>query len=203
MEKERTFVFWGNRLFDCMILNFLWILTVIISFGIATGAANMALFHSISKGMKKDKRTMLAFYVEGIRTFWKQGTYIWGIQLLVFFVIFLATNYGLILFGNLANFIIPFYGVFALEVILLAIYFFPLYIRKKKSIKTVMIQSFRLAHSNLFPSLILLASMILAAFLVIRVHLSFLYFLPSILAWWIDYWVNERIMLKYDRIEEV
>jgi hypothetical protein len=138
---------------------------VIISFGIATGAANMALFHSINKGMKKDKRTMLAFYIEGIRSFWKQGTYVWGVQPLVFFVIFLASNYGLILFGNLANFIIPFYGVFALEVILLGIYFFPLTIRKKKSVKTVLIQSFRLAHSNLFPSLILLASMIVAVFL--------------------------------------
>jgi len=41
MEKENAFVFLGNRLFDCMILNFLWLLTVIISFGIATGAANM------------------------------------------------------------------------------------------------------------------------------------------------------------------
>lgn len=108
----------------------------------------------------------------------------------------------MILFGNLANFIIPFYGVFALEVILLGIYFFPLTIRKKKSVKTVLIQSFRLAHSNLFPSLILLASMIVAVFLVIRVHLSFLYFLPCILAWWIDYWVNERIMPKDDRVEE-
>lgn len=197
--KESSFVFWGNRIFDWMILNFLWLLTVIISFGAATGAANMALFYSIRYGMKKNERAMARIYVKGIKAFWKQGTIAWGIQLLIFFVIFLTTNYGLIFFGNFANLIIPLYGVLALETILLGIYFFPLFIRQQTSIKTVLIQSFRVAHLHLLPSLLLLASIGVAIFLVIRVHLSFLYFIPSILAWWIDYWVNERLAMKYEK----
>ena len=88
MEKEKSFVFWGNRVFDWMILNFLWILTVLISFGIATGAATMALFYSINDGMK-GQRNMAKSYLDGLKVFWKQGTIVWAIQLLFFFVIFL------------------------------------------------------------------------------------------------------------------
>ncbi len=198
-KKESSFIFWGNRVFDWMILNFLWLLTVMISFGVATGAANMALFYSIRYGMKKNKRAMTRVYMEGIKAFWKQGTIAWGIQLLIFFVIFLTTNYGLIFFGNFANWIIPLYGVLALETILLGSYFFPLFIRQKASVKIVLIQSFRIAHLNLIPSILLLTSMGTSLFLVLRVHLSFLYFIPSILAWWIDYWVNERLAPKYER----
>lgn len=200
-DKESAFVFWGNRIFDWMILNFLWILTSIISFGIGTGAATMALFYSIRYGMKKDQRSLLRIYWQGIKTFWKQGTLIWGIQILFVFSLFLATYYGHILFGNFANWIIPLYGVLALEVILIGIYFFPLCIRQKANVKDILIQSFRVAYSNMVPSLLLLSSMGIALFLVIRVNLSFLYFIPSILAWWIDFWVNERLVPKNERME--
>lgn len=185
-ENQSSFVFWGNRIYDWMILNFLWILTSILGLGISVGAATSALFYAIRFGMKADRRDIVKLYLEGIKKHWKQATVIWLLQVSCVAAVILVSNFGALFFGGFDKWIIPFYGVLGLEVLMISMFAFPLLIQNTFPVRDLIHESFRLAHSHIASSLIMLAAFFASGFLMIRVSLVFLYLIPSVFAWWID-----------------
>lgn len=198
-EKQSSFVFWGNRIYDWMILNFLWILTSVLGFGLSLGAATGAMYYAIRLGMKEERGSVLKLYFEGLKKHWKQTTLIWILQLLLLIVIVLVSNFGMIFFGKFTAWILPFYGVLALEMLLISIYAIPLSVNFSNSTRDLIQKSFRIAHAHLWNSLLMMAAVVGSVFLVIRVNLIFLYVLPSLLAWWMDRVIIEKIVKKIDQ----
>jgi len=185
-EKQSSFVFWGNRIYDWMLLNFLWILTAILGLGFSVGAATGALFYSIHFGMKIDRRDILKLYGEGLKKHWRQATAIWLLFLLCLAAIILVNNFGILFFGGLTHWIVPFYGVLGLEALLITMVSIPLGVQNHLSTRGLIMTSFCLAHTHFFRSIMMLAGFFLSAFLIVRVSLIFLYLLPSVFAWWMD-----------------
>lgn len=185
-EKRASFVFWGNRIYDWMLLNFLWILTAILGLGFSVGAATGALFYAIHFGMKIDRRDILKLYGEGLKKHWRQATAIWLLFLLCLAAIILVNNFGILFFGDLAHWIVPFYGVLGLEALLITMVSIPLGVQNPLSTRALLLRSFRMAHTHIFRSILMLAAFFLSAFLIVRVSLVFLYLLPSVFAWWMD-----------------
>ena len=185
-EMQSSFRYWGNRIYDWMLLNFLWILTSILGFGFTVGAATGGLYYAIHFGMKAERRDVLKLYLKGVREYWRQTTAIWFLFLLSLGAIILVTNFGSLFFGDFAHWIVPFYGVLGLEVLLLTIVAIPISVQKQLSLRKLISISFRLAHTHIIFSILMLAVFLISSFLIIRVSLVFLYLIPSILAWWID-----------------
>lgn len=185
-EKRSSFIFWGNRIYDWMLLNFLWILTAIFGLGFSVGAATGALFYAIHFGMKDDRRDILKLYGEGLKKHWRQTTAIWLLFLLCLAAILLVNNFGILFFGELLPWIVPFYGVLGLEVLLITMFSIPLGVQNPLSTRGLILTSFRLAHTHIFRSIMMLAVFFLSAFLIVRVSLIFLYLIPSVFVWWMD-----------------
>lgn len=185
-DMQSSYRYWGTRIYDWMLLNFLWILTSILGLGFTVGAATGGLYYAIHYGMKAEKRDVLKLYGIGLREHWRQATSIWFLFLLSFGAIALVTNFGSLFFGDFSHWIVALYGALGFEVLLLSLVAFPVSVQKQLPFRKLISISFRLAHTHILFSILMLAAYLISAFLFIRVSLVFLYLIPSILAWWID-----------------
>jgi uncharacterized membrane protein YesL len=177
-----------------MILNFLWILTSMMGFGLTIGLATGGLYYAVRHGMKEDKRRVFHFYLEGIKKHWKQTTAIWLLLVLALLAISLVSNYAQVFFGQAAGLMLPLYWILGLEAILLSLYAYPLAVNGSFSFKALLVETFKEAHGNLIPTIKILLTFAAAFVLIVRVQLIFLYLLPSLFAWWLDGMIVEKMM---------
>lgn len=145
---------YGTMLFDLLMLNLLWALTVILTLGIGTGAATTALFYVVDKSIIRENGYVISSYFKSFKANFAKATLIW---------LFLAVAYGVVLFNlfilDLRNlplrslFIVANYVVLY-QIVLLTSYIFPL-IAKIELFKTrdYFTTAFKLANGHVIASL--------------------------------------------------
>lgn len=145
---------YGTMLFDLILLNIIWLLCVVFTLGIGTGAATTALFYSIDKSIIRENGYTFSGFFKSFKANFLQATLIW---------IILAVSYAVVLINlfvlDLEN--IPFGIVLIVvnwfvlyQLLILTIYVFPLISKVEiGNTKQYLITAFKLANGHVLASL--------------------------------------------------
>lgn len=195
--------YYGNMLYDLFVINLLWLLLTIISFGVLTGPVTIASYHSIYHGIVlRDGYTFRSFFSSLKRRFFLQLSFSLFYFLLVGLTVF---NLYVIHEGMFGSFwLLPFYFFTFFELLLFGTIAFPLLAENRNlSFRNFIKISFFLANKHLPWSFLCAAANLLLLILISLIafgylHLSFLLiFYPGISAFLLTKIIYKKVLENY------
>ncbi len=155
---------YGTMLFDLLLLNLLWGLSVVLTLGIGTGAATTALFYTVNKSVIGDKGYLMSNYFKSFKSNFVQATLVWLI---------LGAAYALVLVNLFVFDLRSFSGgsilvivnyVVLYQLTILIIYIFPVMSKIEiKKIRGYFLTAFRLSNAHIISSITCVAVLITTA----------------------------------------
>lgn len=182
----------GNILFYLLVSNFLWVIFSLPLFTI--GASTTALFYVIGKVVRDEDVKIFNDYWKGFKQNFKQGTVIWIILILLFFIV--GSNIRNInIFGNMSKFILPVQIAILIEICIVFIYIFPLLSRYNMTVANAFKTSLFIGNRYIFTTLLCIGSIIVVGFLLYEFTGLFILFPVSLYAI-SSYVLIYRVLLK-------
>lgn len=171
-----------NRIIDCILLSFLWLL---VSIPVVTmGAATTALYYTVHKTFRREEGYMLRAFWRSFKMNFRQSTLVW-LGFLVFYIVFgVNAYYGYAFFANdvMPMGLLIVIAVAAAIVMAWSCYIFPYIARFKDTSKTVRKNCLYLLVRHPLRSLALLVILLGCIVLVAGVPFG-LTFAPAAGAW--------------------
>ncbi|MFA9398296.1 MAG: YesL family protein [Clostridiaceae bacterium] len=190
------FYAFGTKLFELIVLNFVFLATTILGIGITTGASLTALLYSINKTIRKEEGYVLKNYFKSFKENFKQSTILWVILSIGYYIVYINLE-KLDLYGKTATVVNVVVYVFLVELIFITIYSFPLIAKVNIGNKEAIKKSILLSHKHLLTSLTCASVVVVSYLLVTKVHAIFILIAFSLPGYFIMRLVYENILMKY------
>lgn len=203
LSMDGPFQKYGTIIFDLLLLNIIWALSIIITVGIGTGAATATLFYTVDKTIIKDRGHVLSCFLKSFKENFKKATLIGAIITVAYVIVFLnlfvfdlkQLPFSIVLIS--VNYMI------LIQLIFISIYIFLLIGRLEiKQTKDYFITSFKLANRHLISTLLCMG--ILAGALVTLYYFPMLVIIiVSVTALLISKVITRFVLKKYFFNEEL
>jgi len=195
-DQDSGFNKYGSIIFDLIILNFMVAIITLFTLGIGFGASITAMIFSIDRTLFEGNGYAFKNFLKSFKQNWKQATVIWFISAaLIAFGQFSATVLGqaqgifsVFAFVHLALIV---------EIVFILIYTFPTLALIEVDTKTLITNSFVLAHKHLVSSLTCFVIITCGVYLTLELHGLLILFLISGLGVLINQIVVRKVLMQY------
>ena len=137
-----------NKLVDCVIVTFLWILCCIPI--ITAGAATSALYYAVNKVIVNERSHIWREYWSAFGSNFKQATLAWIPCLIMFYILITS---GIIAFQQGWKILVVFYVVFGCFFLMWTLHLFPYIARFTNTTKQIMINCVYLLFRHILKSI--------------------------------------------------
>lgn len=183
----------GNIIYYLMVTNFLWIVFSLPIFTI--GASTTAMYYIMGKLVRDDDVRILKDYWKSFKNNFKQATAIWLIMLIAGLIIYTNIR-NITLLGDMGKIIYPLQLVVLIELVIIAIYIFPLLSRYEMKTKNLFKTAFFMGNRHIFTTILCIACIFILNYLFYQIPGVLILLFISLNALCIYYLVY-RIFIKY------
>lgn len=203
----------GTFLFDIIAVSILWgifsgviPILLLMSYGffqsvlffligLHVGPATTALYFVTSRMVRKETEYLWKDFWRSYRMNYKQGLLIWGILVIVMYVVWININ-NIDSLGQMGQFFLPFQFIILLESIFIGIYAFPLLARVHMRTKDILKNAFFIAHRHLLTTILSIVGIgLMAALVFLKLPFLIICF-AGVCSLYMAYFI-EKVLLKY------
>ncbi|MFP4662085.1 MAG: YesL family protein [Halanaerobiales bacterium] len=176
-------------IYQLLVLNFLWL---IFSIPLVTiGASTTALFYVTGKIISDEyKNSLVKPFWHSFKNNFKQASIIWLTLVIGFIVIFINIR-NIHLLGELGKYLAPVQFVILVELVIVAIYIFPLLARHHITVIGGFKAAFFIANRHIITTILCLA-VFPGLYYLLMWKGYFILFIMSIYSFWIMYLVRDK-----------